>query len=109
MKYVKKCMAVFLVACMVSVGFSQSAYACDKTADCYSQNTTSTCGYVRGEQGFHVVTEPNGYTSYCTITVVSGPHTIRCAGCNAVLRTETRKCSETHSNKHCFSQNNLCK
>lgn len=64
MKYVKKCMAVFLVAGMVSVGFSQSAYACDKTADCYSQNTTSTCGYVRGEQGFHVVTEPNGYTSY---------------------------------------------
>lgn len=109
MKHLKRVMAILLVTGVVSMGFLQDVQACDKTSGCYATGETSTCGYVRGAEGYHQVTEPNGYTSYCTITVVSGPHTIKCAGCGAVLRSEYRKCSETHSNQHCYSKNNLCK
>lgn len=109
MKFVKKGIITLLVMGMMSLSFSQNVQACDKTADCYATGTTSTCGYVRGQEGHHTVTEPNGYTSNCKITVVSGPHTIKCAGCGAALYSEFRTCSETHSNQHCYTKKNLCK
>ncbi len=109
MKHLKRGLALLIVTGVVSMGVLQDVQACDKTSGCSASGEKSTCGYVRGEQGYHQVTESNGYTSYCTITVVSGPHTITCAGCDAVLRTEYRKCSETHSNPHCESHNYMCK
>ena len=109
MKFMKKGLAVLLAMGIIGLCFSQNVQACNKTSGCYAEGITSECGYVQGTTGYHEVTEPNGYTSVCTITLVHGPHIIKCAGCKAALRTEYRKCSEVHSNPHCYSQYNMCK
>lgn len=110
MKLLKMGMAIMLTAGILGMGHVQVANACNKTPDCYAIGKIATCRYVQGSLGgAHIVTEPNGYSSYCSITVVSGTHDIRCAGCNADLGTEYRTCSQTHSNVHCFSQKYLCK
>ncbi len=107
---VKKCMAILLAIGLMCLGYSQSVQACTKTPNCYAEATTATCGYVRETTAYgHMVEEPNGYISQCAVTIVSGPHTIKCAGCNAVLYTENGTCSEKHSNVHCFSKYNMCK
>ncbi len=106
----KKIFAGLLIAGMFFAILSQEVSACDKTANCYATGTSVQCGYVQGySAGHHLVTEPNGYSSYCEITEVSGSHNIYCTGCGVLLRTETRKCSSVHSNSHCFSAYNLCK
>lgn len=110
MKWLKMGIATLVAVSVLSLGYGQEAQACNKTANCYAKGESVTCGYVQGRLGgMHVVTEPNGYSSYCGVTVVSGDHIIKCAGCGAVLRTQFKTCSETHSNVHCFSRANLCK
>lgn len=110
MKFVSKGVAGFLLAGALCIGQAQSVQACDQTPDCYAKTEISVCGYVRETTAYrHLVEAPNGYQSYCTVKFVSGPHTIKCGGCGAVLRTETRTCSEIHSDQHCFSKNNMCK
>ena len=91
------------------MGFSIVSYACNKTANCYAKGTHTVCGNVQQHTYGHMVEEPNGYKSWCTITIVEGPHSVLCDGCGAYLRTETRQCAELHSNSHCYSKENLCK
>lgn len=105
----KKAIIALLIMGALGLGFSQEVYACSKTSGCAATGESVSCGYVQGHSaGAHLVTEPNGYSSYCEVTEVSGTHTIKCSGCNATLRTEYRVCSVIHSNVHCFSQYDKC-
>lgn len=105
----KKGIITLLILGVFVMGFTTVAYACDKTANCYATGKRSQCGYVQRVEHGHQVVEPNGYTSWCTVTVVSGPHYIYCTGCNAPLGQENRQCAELHSNPHCYSKENMCK
>lgn len=109
MKFFKKSIITFLVIGTVSLGYSENVQACKKSPNCYAIETIIKCDDVHLQEGSHKVTEPNGYESYCTISVLSGPHKIMCAGCGVVLSTEWRTCFEKHSNPHCYSKENLCK
>lgn len=109
MKLIKKGFVVLLAMGIIGLCVPQNVQACNKTSGCGAKDTFSVCGYVQATTGYHEVTEPNGYTSVCTITLVHGPHTIKCGGCEAVIRSEYRKCSEVHSNPHCYSYTDLCK
>ena len=109
MRYVKKTIAYLIVIFTTMSFYPQSVSACSKTPNCYATGTYKVCGYVNSGVGAHLVTEPNGYSSYCTITIVSGNHTIKCTGCAADLGTTYATCSEYHSNSHCYDRINLCK
>lgn len=106
---VKKIMAIGVGAFMLCVMNTVTVSACTATSGCYATTTRVVCGAVQSmPYGSHVVTEPNGYQAYCSVTQVAGPHSIYCTGCNAFLRQENRTCSIIHTNQHCFSQYNLC-
>ena len=106
----KKIIVVFCVVVALISTYSISSQACTKTEKCYATTETVTCGSTsKNVIGGHNVKEPNGYSSYCTISSTSGNHTITCSGCGAVLRYEYRTCAVDHTNVHCFSQHNLCK
>ena len=110
MKVTKKLLALCIFITMLVTTVPQGINACTETANCYATGVSVTCGAVNGyESGQHKVEEPNGYVVTCKITAVYGPHTLKCAACEAYLGTDYRTCAQVHSNVHCYSRYNLCK
>lgn len=101
MKLFKRGIVTLAMVGVMCMAVPQNVEACDKTPDCYAKSTYGTCGHVRGVTVGHRWTAPNGEEETCGVEIVSGPHTIRCRGCNAVLGEEQRKCYEIHSNEKC--------
>lgn len=85
-------------------------YACIYKEDCFAVSYNVVCGRVYGSEYGHQVTDENGYTTWCTVSVGSSLHTIECAGCGTVAHseTETRVCFEQHSHKYCQDKNYCC-
>lgn len=110
MKILKRVLACALILGTALSFCPKNVSACNQTQGCYATNTNVSCGYVQGNVGaYHTITEANGYTTYCSITYVSGSHTISCAGCGKILSTEYRTCSEGHSYYRCEDRYGLCK
>ncbi len=111
MKLFKKGIATLAMVGMMCMVVPQNVEACDKTSGCAAKGEIVTCGHVHGYTVGHSWIADNGYVETCSVTYVSGPHTITCSGCGAFLREEQRTCSEVHSNKQCHYEDhyNMCK
>lgn len=105
----RKILAAVAIASIILCN-GNSVQACDKTPECYSTSTIAICGTLHGTHAYtHVVTEPNGYTYSCSVDSESSVHTIKCAGCEAYLRSESRTCNIKHSHSRCQkSQYGIC-
>ena len=103
----KSIITTALVLCIVLCS-SVRSMACTATSGCYAVTEIAVCGAQHSDYAFaHYVLEPNGYGYYCQVYYVSASHRIICSGCQAFLRTEMRRCAETHSG--CGgTKNNLC-
>lgn len=111
MKFFKKGIVTLAMVGMMCMAVPQNVEACTKTSGCAATSTYAVCGHVQGYTVGHSWIAFNGHEETCGVTIVSGPHTIKCTGCDAVLGEESRKCSEEHSNKQCSypDKYNLCK
>ena len=105
---IKKIVAITMAASCLFGGAPCLAYACTMTQDCFAESYDVVCGRVYGSSYGHQVTDENGYTTWCTVSVGSSLHTIECSGCGAVVATETRVCFEQHSHKYCQDKNYVC-
>lgn len=109
MKLMKKGIMALFIMGVLGMGATQYVQACLSSPGCVAKEESVSCGIPVGIPSSHTVVYPNGYTEECTIWVTKSIHTIKCQGCGAVLYTELRTCSETHSNIHCFPSYNMCK
>lgn len=110
MKTLKKVLVSLSIIGLLFTFPSQTADACSKTKDCYATGTYLKCGYTRGRvTGSHLVVEPNGYSSWCTVTIVSGEHTRHCDGCDEILGYTNTVCHELHSHEKCYDRQYMCK
>ncbi len=108
----KKLFVGIIVFAICWCSLSCTSYACSKTPGCAATATLVDCSHVNGSYGHHYVVESAEYHALCSVTVVEGGHTIRCAGCKAVLvENEFRRCSEKHSYGRCpvGTRFNMCK
>ena len=99
--------ALFTILSIVAVG-SLNVEACSYTSECGATSTYKTHLQQFGTGAQHTVREPNGYTSECYITYVSGYHNNYCSGCDYLIEVTNEMCSETHTNTHCYNRNNIC-
>lgn len=105
---IKKIVALVLATCCLVGMAPSSAYACTASMNCFASGYIVECGRVYGAEYGHQVTDENGYTTWCTVSVGTSVHTIKCSGCGAVVATETRTCFESHSHQYCQDKNYLC-
>ena len=107
-KLLKKATAIVMaVGCLVVMVPSQ-VYACTATLNCFAESYDVVCGRVYGSTYGHQVTDENGYTTWCTVSVGTSVHSIQCSGCGAEETTETRTCFEQHSHQYCQDKNYVC-
>lgn len=109
MRKLKKCLAVLAVFAIMVVAGGGAIMACTKTPNCEATGVTVECGSGHGSTSTHYVAYPNGYVNTCVITKTEALHKIKCSGCDALIKTEYRQCSEEHSDSHCFDRYNMCK
>ena len=110
MKRRSKAIAVFAVLGMLVGATPGQVYACDKTENCYSEETVTYCidKEIHAYTYYHQATDPNGYTSVCTITTLEGTHEICCTSCGVVLSSVQKRCMEEHSRQYCYDRYGIC-
>lgn len=110
MKKKGKLIAIFSVLGILLTTSPNLVYACDKTENCYSNETITYCidARIYAYTYYHQVTDPNGYTCVCTITTLEGTHEIRCSNCNALISSVQKRCMEEHSHQYCYDRYGIC-
>ena len=109
MKTLKKSLACLLIITLIFNVPLQTTNAYTKKWKCGASGRHLDCGTVQGNvSGRHLVVEPNGYSSWCTVIVVSGQHTNRCNGCFESFESTYATCSEIHSHEKCYDKFGLC-
>lgn len=107
---VRKIIACALIAAGLLGVVPSVAYACTNTVDCDAKNMYNVnCGRVYGTYTYgHQVTDENGYTTWCTVSLGESIHSITCSGCGYEVDKEGRVCFESHSHKYCQDLNYCC-
>lgn len=49
-----------------------------------------------GPTMYHKISETDNYTVYCSVVQMTGLHTVRCDGCDVLIKSESRICEEYH-------------